>query len=175
MLRMIGVLLLIAGVATGCDRNGKATHSGSANSPGVNQPERSAADATAPPAAPGHTRPATTRPAAAAPPATAHTPAKPDGPPDALVGTWVAEDVDAKIGQVKINLTFREEGRVKIIAWSELPLVGKVREKKAPYEVHGDTISSDAIRGGTTVKYWFDGDQLVIEYKDGKTVRFRRA
>ena len=90
------------------------------------------------------------------------------------MGTWVAEDVDSKVGEVKIRLVFREEGPVKIVAWSELPLVGKVRDKKAPYEVHGNKITSQAIRGGTTVKYWFDGGQLVIEYEDGKTVRFHR-
>jgi hypothetical protein len=44
------------------------------------------------------------------------------------------------------------------MAWSDLPFAGKVRDKKAPYTINGDTIHSDAIRGGTTVKYWFDGD-----------------
>lgn len=94
--------------------------------------------------------------------------------PDALLGTWVAKDVDSKLGEVKIKLVFREEGRVKILAWSDLPLVGKVRDKSGPYEVHGNRITSEAIRGGTTVKYRFDGGDLIIEYEDGKTVRFQR-
>ena len=93
---------------------------------------------------------------------------------DRLYGTWVARNVDAKMGEVKIQLTFKEDGPVKILAWSDLPFVGQVRDKKAPYEVHGNTISSDAIRGGTSVKYHFDGDDLIIEYGDGKTVLFKR-
>lgn len=91
-----------------------------------------------------------------------------------LHGTWVAQDVDSKLGEVKIQLTFKEEGPVRILAWSELPFVGQVRNKQGPYEVHGNTISSDAIRGGTSVNYRFDGGDLIIEYKDGKTVRFNR-
>ena len=98
-----------------------------------------------------------------------------EGAPERLYGTWVAEDVDVKMGQVKIRLTFKEDGPVKIAAWSDIPFVGQVRDKTAPYEVNGNTISSEAIRGGTTVNYRFDGDDLIIEYKDGKTVRFHRA
>jgi len=93
---------------------------------------------------------------------------------DKLMGTWIAKDVDAKIGEVKIKLTFRKEGQMKLAAWSDIPFAGQVRDKTAPYEVHGDVISSDAIRGGTSVTYWFEGEQLVIRYKAGKTVRFDR-
>jgi len=93
---------------------------------------------------------------------------------DKLMGTWIAEDVDAKLGQVKIKLTFRKEGPMKLAAWSDIPFVGQVRDKAAPYEVHGDVISSDVIRGGTSVTYWFEGEQLVIRYKEGKTVAFHR-
>lgn len=91
-----------------------------------------------------------------------------------LYGTWVARDVDSKLGEVKVRLTFRREGPVKIVAWSDIPFVGKVRDKTAPYEVHGNTISSGALRGGTSVQFRFDGGDLIIEYKDGKTVRFKR-
>lgn len=94
---------------------------------------------------------------------------------DKLVGTWVAEDVDSKIGQVEIKLTFRKEGGMKLAAWSDIPFVGQVRDKRGPYDVHGDVISSSAIRDGTSVKFRFEDDDLVIEYKDGKTVRFHRA
>jgi hypothetical protein len=95
-------------------------------------------------------------------------------PSERLYGTWVADDVDTALGQVKVRLTFRKDGPVRIMAWSDLPFAGKVRDKKAPYTINGDTIHSDAIRGGTTVKYWFDGDKLAIQYADGKTVRFTR-
>ena len=91
-----------------------------------------------------------------------------------LYGTWVARDVDTKMGEVKIKLTFREDGPMKLAAWSDIPFVGKVRDKTAQYEVHGNVISSEAIRGGTSVEYWFERDDLIIKYKEGKTVRFKR-
>jgi hypothetical protein len=91
-----------------------------------------------------------------------------------LYGTWVARDVDVSMGEVKIELTFAEEGPVRILAWSDLPFVGQVRNKKGPYDIQGNTISSSAIRGGTSVDYRFEGKDLIIAYKDGKTVRFQR-
>ena len=91
-----------------------------------------------------------------------------------LNGVWVAEDVDVAVGSVKVQLTFREEGPMKLAAWSDIPFVGQVRDRTAPYEVHGNVISSEAIRGGTSVEYWFDGDDLIIKYREGKTVRFKR-
>ncbi len=94
---------------------------------------------------------------------------------DRLYGTWVARDADTKMGEVKIKLTFREDGPMKLAAWSDIPFVGQVRDKTAQYEVRGNVISSEAIRGGTSVEYWFEGDDLVIKYKEGKTVRFRRG
>ena len=78
------------------------------------------------------------------------------------------------MGQVTIKLTFKEEGPMKLAAWSDIPFAGQVRDKTAPYEVDGSVISSDAIRGGTSVEYWFEGDDLIIKYKEGKTVRFQR-
>lgn len=99
----------------------------------------------------------------------------PGDPPERLLGAWVAEDVPVSMGEVKIKLVFREENGVQILAWSDLPFVGEVRDKTAPYEVHGNTISSEALRGGTSVQYRFAGDDLIIEYQDGKTVRFHPA
>ena len=93
---------------------------------------------------------------------------------DRLYGTWVARDVDTTMGEVKVRLTFREEGPMKLAAWSDLPFVGQVRDKTAPYEVRGSVISSDAIRGGTSVEYSFEGDDLIIKYKEGKSIRFTR-
>lgn len=99
----------------------------------------------------------------------------PDGAARRLYGTWVAQNVDASMGQVDIRLVFREEGSVKILAWSDLPFVGQVRNKTAPFEIRDHTIHSEAIRGGTSVQYWFTNQgQLVIQYADGKTVTFRR-
>lgn len=156
VLRLRAVVAVATVVLGGCDRSA-SRHGGSS---ATKQPAPTTA-AAAPTSAPA-TRP-TTRPASGR---------TTNDPAERLYGTWVAEDVDAKMGQVKIRLVFREEGPVKIAAWSELPFVGQVRDKTAPYEVNGNTISSEAIRGGTTVKYWFDGEDLIIEYKDGKTVRF---
>jgi len=95
-------------------------------------------------------------------------------PLEKLYGNWVAKDVDAKVGEVTIKLSFREEGGMKLVTWFELFFVGKVKEMKGPYKVRGDTISSKAIRGGTKAKFWFEGEQLVLQFKDGKIVRFRR-
>ena len=109
--------------------------------------------------------PATTQPSTAA--ATS--------PAEKLHGTWVSvEPVDVAAGGAKVKVTFKEDGPVKIVAWSTLPFVGQVRETSGPYEVHGNTIESEAIHGGTSVKYWFDGDHLVIQYSDAKNVKFRR-
>lgn len=92
-----------------------------------------------------------------------------------LHGTWVSVNpVGVSFGAAEIKLTFKDEGPVRIMAFSTLPLVGKVRETSGPYEVNENTITSEAIRNGTSVQYHFEGEQLVIEYKDGKTVRFRR-
>lgn len=96
------------------------------------------------------------------------------GLPERLLGTWVARDVDTKLGEVKVKLTFRDSGGMKLAAWSDIPFVGQVRDKQGPYTVDGNTISSDAIRGGTTVQYRFDSGKLIIEYKDGKTFTFTR-
>ncbi len=96
------------------------------------------------------------------------------GPPEKLYGKWVAKDVEAKVGEVTIKLSFREEGGMKLVAWSELFFVGKVKEMQGPYKVRGNTISSKAIRGGTKAKFWFEDGKLVLEFEDGKIVRFRR-
>jgi hypothetical protein len=96
------------------------------------------------------------------------------GPHEKLYGAWIANDVDAKLGEVKIKLRFRKEGSLTILAWSDIPFAGKVKDLKEPYEIHGDTIRSKAIRGGTTAKYSFEGEHLVLQFEEGKVVRFRR-
>lgn len=96
------------------------------------------------------------------------------GPHVKLYGTWIANDVDTAMGEVKIKLTFRRVGTLRLLAWSDIPFVGKVKDLKAPYEVHRDTVRSKAIRGGTTVKYSFEGEQLLLQFEAGKVVRFRR-
>lgn len=96
-------------------------------------------------------------------------------PLEKLYGTWVAKDVESKVGEVTIRLSFREEGGMKLVAWSELFFVGKVEEIKEPYKVRGNTITSKAIRGGTKAKFWFEGERLVLQFKDGKIVRFNRV
>jgi hypothetical protein len=91
-----------------------------------------------------------------------------------LYGTWAAENVSSPIGDVRIRLVIRREGPLRILAWSELPMVGKVREKEASYEINGDTISSEALRGGTSARYRFEGGNLLLTLSDGRTVRFTR-
>jgi hypothetical protein len=91
-----------------------------------------------------------------------------------LYGTWIANDVDVTMGEVKIKLTFRKKGSMTILAWSDIPFAGKVKDLEEPYEVHGETIRSKAIRGGTKAKYSFEGEHLVLQFEAGKVVRFRR-
>jgi hypothetical protein len=91
-----------------------------------------------------------------------------------LYGTWTAKDVDAKMGEVKIRLTFRQEKKVGVMAWSEIPFVGQVRDLKGVFSVNDDTISSEAIRDGKKAKFSFVNEQLVLRFKGGKVVRFDR-
>lgn len=161
------ILLLILPVASACDRSAR---SGSVSSPGAtSEAQRPAGSGTV--TAQTSQRVSATRPTSG--------PSKPQAANDEaahsqLYGTWVAQDVDAKLGDVKLRVTFRKDGPVRILAWSQLPFVGQVRDKQAAYEIHGNTITSDALRGGTSVNYRFDNGDLLIEYKDGKTIRFTR-
>lgn len=97
-----------------------------------------------------------------------------DNPPDKLYGTWAADNVETMLGAVRLNVTFRREGPVSIVAWSTLPLVGKVRSTQGSYEVKNGSITSDSIHGGTSMEYWFDSGDLMLKYSDGKTVRLHR-
>lgn len=99
---------------------------------------------------------------------------KPSQPPERLYGTWLAKDVDAKMGEVKIRLTFRRENKVTLLAWSDIPFAGQVRDLNGSFSVHGDTISSEAIREGKKATFSFENDQLVLRFKSGKVVRFDR-
>jgi hypothetical protein len=95
-------------------------------------------------------------------------------PPEQLYGTWTAKDVDAKMGEVRIRLTFRQEKNATLLAWSDIFLVGQVRDLKESFSVHGNTISSEAIRDGKEANFSFENDQLVLRFKSGKVVRFNR-
>ncbi len=98
----------------------------------------------------------------------------PSLPPERLYGTWTAQDVDAKMGEVRIRLTFSREKQTTLLAWSDILFVGQVRDLKGSFSVHGDTISSEAIRDGKMAKFSFVIDQLVLRFKSGKVVRFDR-
>ena len=99
---------------------------------------------------------------------------KPSHSPERLFGTWTAKDVDAKMGEVKIRLTFRREKKATLLAWSDIPFVGQVRDLKGSFSVHGDTIRSEAIRDGKKATFSFENDQLMLSFKSGKVVRFDR-
>lgn len=95
-------------------------------------------------------------------------------PPAQLYGTWIAKDVDAKLGEVKIRLTFLVEKKATLMAWSDIPFAGKVRDLEGAFTVHGDTISSEALRDGKKAKFSFKNDQLVLRFISGKVIRFDR-
>ncbi len=98
----------------------------------------------------------------------------PSQPPERLYGTWTAKDVDAKMGEVRIRLTFRREKKATLLAWSDIPLVGQVRDLKGSFSVHGDSIRSEAIRDGKKANFFFENDHLVLSFKSGKVVHFDR-
>ena len=99
---------------------------------------------------------------------------KPSRLTERLYGTWTAKDVDAKMGEVRIRLTFSREKNATLLAWSDILFAGQVRDLKGPFSVHGDTISSEAIREGKKATFSFESDQLVLHFKSGKVVRFDR-
>jgi hypothetical protein len=99
---------------------------------------------------------------------------KPSSPPDQLYGIWIAKDVDAELGEVKIRLTFRLEKKATLLAWSDIPFVGKVRDLEGAFTVQGDTISSEALRDGKKAKFSFEKDKLVLVFISGKVIRFDR-
>ena len=99
---------------------------------------------------------------------------RPSDPPEQIYGTWMAKGVDAKMGEVKIRLTFLRENKATLLAWSDIPFIGKVRDLKGPFSVQGDTISSEAIRDGKKAKFTLKGDQLVLYFESGKIIRFDR-
>jgi hypothetical protein len=95
-------------------------------------------------------------------------------PPDQLYGTWIAKAVDGELGEVMIRLTFRREKKATLLAWSDIPFVGHVRDLKGSFSVHGDTISSEALRDGKKANFSFENDQLVLLFISGKVMRFDR-
>jgi hypothetical protein len=99
---------------------------------------------------------------------------KPSRSPEQLYGTWIAKDVDAKLGEVKIRLTFRLEKKATLMAWSDIPFVGKVRDLKGSFSVHGDTVRSEALRDGKKAKFSFKKKQLVLRFKSGRVLCFDR-
>ncbi len=99
---------------------------------------------------------------------------KPSHAPERLYGTWTAKDVDAKMGEIKVRLTFRREKKATLLAWSDIPFVGQVRDLKGSFSVHHDTISSEALRDGKKAKFSFENDQLVLRFISGKVMRFDR-
>lgn len=92
-----------------------------------------------------------------------------------LYGKWVSEEVQTKVGPTVNTIVFRKDGTVRIDTRSTLPMLGHIRTTEGPFRVEGDTLTSDSIEGGTTVKFHFDGDDLLIETKDNKTIRLHPA
>lgn len=78
------------------------------------------------------------------------------------------------MGEVKIQLTFRREKKATLLAWSDIPFIGQVRDLKGSFSVHRDTISSEALRDGKKAKFSFEKDQLVLLFISGKVIRFDR-
>ncbi len=90
-----------------------------------------------------------------------------------LLGTWFAKD-QGEDGRRRHQAHVPQRGADAPRGLVGHPVRWAGADKTGSYEVRGDVISSEAIRGGTSVNYSFDGDDLIIRYKEGKTVRFKR-
>lgn len=97
--------------------------------------------------------------------------------PEHLYGTWKALNADVpQTGDADIKLVFKKSGQVHFLAWSDILLVGQVRNKTAPYHIEESRLVSDAIPGDTSLKYHFtDSGKLVLQYNDGNSITFHKV
>jgi hypothetical protein len=98
-----------------------------------------------------------------------------EDPAERLYGTWISEEVPTRVGPTVNTVTFRKDGTVRIDTKSALPLLGHLRTTEGPFQVEGDTLSSDTIEGGTRMHFDFDGDVLVLRTKKDKIIRLHPA
>ena len=91
-----------------------------------------------------------------------------------LTGTWVARDVPTKLGAVKIELTLRENGGAKVVAWSQGPLVAELRNKEGEYHVAGQTLECQLLKTGSCQYQFDDAGHLLLQMPEGRTVQFER-
>ncbi len=91
-----------------------------------------------------------------------------------LAGDWVAKDVSSAIGPLKVEMVIRKNGSCHVNLWTCGFVNAQIRDKEGAYELKGDRICSEILKRGSC-KYWFAGDRLMIEYKQGSIVGFERA
>jgi len=91
-----------------------------------------------------------------------------------LTGTWVARDVPTKLGAVKIELTLRENGGAKVVAWSQGPLVAELRNKEGEYHVARQTLEFQLLKTGSCQYQFDDAGHLLLQMPEGRTVQFER-
>ena len=116
------------------------------------------------------TRAATTKPSADEGTAVAATPET----LRRLTGAWRAEGVSTPMGDITLELTFRPDGPVEILAESGIPLVGTVRDKTMPYSTDDGEIVVEREDGPETIPFRFEGEQLVVTY-EGQQVTLDRV
>lgn len=181
----------LAVVAIGCDQNADPTSDTQPNvtdaPEAANSSPAGTADHAAAPSSPQDTAgnaasngtpstaPATSS-ASSSDGADAEASGESDIPLERLLGTWRAEGVDAPMGNVNITLDFQEDGQVHLEANSTLPFVGEVRDKVRSFELRNGKIHVPNLRDGVTMPLSFRGeDTLILEYKQGERVEFRRV
>ena len=97
-------------------------------------------------------------------------------PADRLVGTWIADHLDPKTGDLQLKLVFTKRPKERLLAWSELPLRGRAITSEAPFTATDEAIESTAFPDGRPANYRFDEKgHLLIRRSDGSTVTFHRA
>jgi hypothetical protein len=91
-----------------------------------------------------------------------------------LEGDWVANNVSSLIGPLKVEMVIRKNGSCHVNLWTSGIVNAQIRDKEGAYELKGDRICSEILKRGSC-RYWFAGEKLMVEYKEGTIVRFERV
>ncbi|HEX8520919.1 MAG TPA: hypothetical protein VF669_01600 [Tepidisphaeraceae bacterium] len=90
-----------------------------------------------------------------------------------LIGDWISGDVPSAIGPLKIEMKLREVGSCHVNIWTNGAVKAQIRDKEGSYELNEDRICSELLKRGSC-RYWFEGGNLMLEYKDGVIVTFAK-
>ncbi len=97
----------------------------------------------------------------------------PGDPDDRLTGTWKATGVETPAGPAEMTVIFRENETGRVVAVSELPFMGQLKEVNTGYTLKDGKIHCEA--DGRVMPYSFEGQHtLLLQYEADRTIRFTR-